>query len=119
MLIIRKPTGFLAQHATARHKQLVVTVDQNIFNRRILQQVFQRPQARQFAGQRLHDLAYFLFVDGHPFQPNKAGQFDANKILYGLPCPATKLGSQLFDASQQMFMGLFPDLNQVGTPTEQ
>ena len=82
------------QHPAPRHEHVVIAVDQNVFNGRVGQQVFQGPKARQFLGERLGNLAHFAFVDRHAAQAHEAGHFDVNEFLDRRTRPAASSALQ-------------------------
>ncbi|MDT4851692.1 hypothetical protein FQZ97_858830 [compost metagenome] len=52
------------EHAVARHVDVEMPIDQDVFDRGIVEQVFDRAEAGQLLGQRLGDLAQLGLVDG-------------------------------------------------------
>ncbi|MNL35890.1 hypothetical protein D3C87_1579470 [compost metagenome] len=104
MLVVGEAQRLARQHPAPRHEHVVIAVDQNVFNGRVGQQVFQGPKPRQFLGQRLGNLAHFAFVDRHAAQAHEAGDFDVDEFLNCRARPAAELGAQFLDTGKQVLV---------------
>lgn len=110
VVVVGKAHRNALQNAVARHVHVQVAVDENVFHRRIGQQVFDGPEASQLLGQRLGNLPDLRLVDGNAAHPRKAFHFQIDKTLDGRARPAAELGAKFFDACQQVFVGGFLDV---------
>jgi hypothetical protein len=88
----------------ARHVHVVVAVDQDVFDRRVVEQVLDRTEAGQFLGQRFGDQPHLALVDRNPAQPYEAVHFQVDELVDRIARPAAELRAEFLDTRKQMFM---------------
>ncbi len=107
---IGKAHGNALQHAVPGYVDVQVPIDQDVFHRRVIEQVLDRAEARQLLGQCLGDLVQLGLVDGDAAQPREALQLQVDKAVDRGARPAAKFRAQLLDAGEQVLMGRFLDV---------
>lgn len=93
-----------------RHIHVQVAIDQDVFHRRVGQQVFDRSEAGQLLGQRLGDLPHLGLVDGNAAHAGEALDLQVHEALDGAARPPAELGAKLLDAGQQVLVRGFLDV---------
>ncbi|MDT4835263.1 hypothetical protein FQZ97_689220 [compost metagenome] len=104
MLGIGKTQRLALQHAVPRHINVLVAVDQDVFDCRVVQQVFQRTESREFFRQRIGDELHLAVVDRHAAQAHEAVDLQFDELLDRRARPAAELGAQFFDATEQVIV---------------
>ncbi|MCY1232997.1 hypothetical protein D9M72_455150 [compost metagenome] len=104
VLGIGEAQRFALQHAVARHIDVLVAVDQDVFDGRVVQQVFQRAEAGQLLRQRIGDELHLAVVDRHAAQAHEAVDLQFDELLDRRARPAAELRAQFFDATEQVIV---------------
>jgi hypothetical protein len=104
MRVVGEAHGDLRQNAVARHVDVVVAVDQDVFDRRIVEQILDRAEAREFLGQRFGNQPHLALVDRNPAQPYEAVHFQVDELVDRIARPTAELRAKFLDTREQMFV---------------
>ncbi len=83
MLIIFEACRLTLQNSTTRHIQVLIPINQNVFNVRVIQQLLKWPHSYQFTRQTAGNLHRFQLVDRNRVGTNKTVQLYLHKVAYG------------------------------------
>ncbi|EDT06519.1 hypothetical protein BgramDRAFT_6703 [Paraburkholderia graminis C4D1M] len=104
MRVVGEAHRYLREDAVARHVHVVIAVDQDVFDGRIVEQILDRSETRELFGQRVGNRAHLGLVDRHAPQPHEAVHLQIDELIDRVARPAAELRAEFLDTREQMFV---------------